>query len=93
MCRFCCGLRIGDVVEAIPPNALACGSGLYPHAVVVSVKPFILISESGDMLWRATQTPADVRRVTGRPVRRTAAFARLDREVEIVLIGDCQECL
>ena len=45
-------MRIGDIV--IPANwdtVLACGSGIYTHAIVASVEPFILVSEQGDMLW------------------------------------------
>ena len=44
-------MKIGDFVEAIPPWALVCGSGRYDRAVVVSVKPFIMVSEQADMLW------------------------------------------
>lgn len=45
-------LAVGDVVEAVPPHGLACGSGVYPHAVVVSIDPFALVSEEGDMSGR-----------------------------------------
>lgn len=30
---------------------LHCGSGVYTHAICVSVEPFAMVSESGDMLW------------------------------------------
>jgi hypothetical protein len=33
---------------------LHCGSGTYARAVVASMKPFVLISEGGDMKWSAT---------------------------------------
>jgi hypothetical protein len=33
---------------------LHCGSGTYERAVVASMKPFVLISEWGDMKWSAT---------------------------------------
>lgn len=45
-------LRIGDLVA--DPNCrtrLCCGSGVYPHAVVMSIDPFIMVSEGTDMLW------------------------------------------
>lgn len=48
--------EIGDLV--VPSNrefVLACGSGTYPRAVVVSVKPFIMVSEEGDMLWQCVE--------------------------------------
>lgn len=47
----------GDLVAAIPPYHLVCGSGVYKYAVVVQIDPMVLVSESGDMLWRATVKP------------------------------------
>lgn len=91
-CKHCGGLRIGDVVECVRGDHLFCGSGTYPHAVVVSVKPFVLVSEEGDMMWRTTQTPRTVRRVAKR-IKRAASFARWEREADSTLIGDCQECM
>jgi len=55
--------EVGDLVEAIYPYQLACGSGIYPRAVLVSVDPLVAVSESGDMLWRATISPENVRRI------------------------------
>ncbi len=55
--------EIGDLVEAIPPWALACGSGRYPRAVLVSVEPFVAVSEQGDMMWNTTIKPEKVRRI------------------------------
>lgn len=72
-------LTVGDLVEAIPPHALACGSGLYPHAVVVSLAPFALVSIEGDMLWTATHKPSTVRSI-GPATNTAAAFARWQRE-------------
>jgi hypothetical protein len=54
-------MRVGDVVQAIPPYALACGSGLYDDAIVCSVTPLVLVSREGDMLWSATCAPHKVR--------------------------------
>ncbi len=58
-------LAIGDVV--IPTRArqekrkvLHCGSGIYTHAIVGSVDPFVLVSDSGDMVWRVTWEPHEV---------------------------------
>lgn len=45
-------MKKGDVV--IPANnqvVLACGSGIYTHAICVSVEPYVMISEEGDMRW------------------------------------------
>lgn len=73
------GLKVGDLVEAVEPHALVCGSGRYQHAVVVSLLPFALVSVAGDMLWTATQTPKTVRRVGVAPDPQ-AAFARWTSE-------------
>lgn len=48
-------MNVGDVViPRDPRNVLACGSGIYTHAICASIKPFVLISEHGDMRWSAT---------------------------------------
>jgi hypothetical protein len=74
-------LNVGDLVEARAGHALACGSGVYPYAVVVSLEPFALVSLAGDMLWTATQNRGTVRRIG--PARNpAAAFARWARECE-----------
>jgi len=59
-------LCIGDFVEAIPPWALVCGSGRYDRAVVVSVKPFIMVSEQADMLW-SRANPDEVKMIGKAP--------------------------
>ncbi len=55
--------EVGDLVEAIFPYRLACGSGIYPRAVLVSIDPFVAVSEQGDMLWNTTIKPEKVRRI------------------------------
>lgn len=55
--------KVGDAVEAIPPFVLACGSGRYDYATVVSLTPFVLSSPQGDMLWESTVTPDKVQRI------------------------------
>lgn len=42
---------------------LVCGSGMYDHAVVASLNPFILVSEEGDMMWRSTVKVEDFEKV------------------------------
>ena len=45
--------KIGQIIA--PKNdsktPLHCGSGMYSCAICVSVEPFVLVSESGDMMW------------------------------------------
>lgn len=57
------GFEVGDLIEAIPPWALACGSGLYRRAVLVSIEPFVAVSEEGDMMWNTNIRPEKVRRI------------------------------
>jgi len=61
--RCSAAFEVGDLIEAILPYRLACGSGIYPRAVLVSVDPFVAVSEAGDMLWRATISPKKVKRI------------------------------
>lgn len=45
-------LMVGDLVRPIGhEHQLASGCGRYDFAIVVSVDPFVLASESGDMRW------------------------------------------
>lgn len=46
----------GDLVsyKTSTGNVLRCGSGWYDKAVVLSVDPFELVSEAGDMRWTST---------------------------------------
>jgi len=49
-------MKIGDIVEpnGIEDYVLACGSGVYPNAVVANIDPLVLISDTGDMRWSAS---------------------------------------
>ena len=42
--------EVGDVVIRTE-GVLHCGTYIYTHAICVSLEPFTLISDSGDMLW------------------------------------------
>jgi len=45
-------LQIGDIVlSRFDKSHLVCGSGYYHSAVVVSLRPFVLISENAEMMW------------------------------------------
>ncbi len=44
-------MKIGDLVRNSKEVKLYCGSGFYPYAVVMSLEPFILVSEKTDMRW------------------------------------------
>jgi hypothetical protein len=55
-------MRVGDVAvpnrqSVIEGRFLRCGSGRYTHAIVGSVEPFVLVSDSGDMVWSCTWKP------------------------------------
>jgi len=49
-------IEVGDIVKPTKESGytLRCGSGMYGAAVVISVAPFILVSEETDMRWSAT---------------------------------------
>lgn len=48
-------LKVGDLVEPKDHRyTLASGACRYPYAYVVSIDPFQLMSEEGDMYWRCT---------------------------------------
>lgn len=54
----------GDIVAGEGNTVLHSGSGIYPCAVVVSVRPPVLVSLEADMLWRATVADMNLRRVS-----------------------------
>jgi hypothetical protein len=43
---------VQDVAIPKPGHLIFCGSGTYKWAVVVSVEPFVLVSQHGDMCWK-----------------------------------------
>jgi hypothetical protein len=49
----------GDLVVPINGKVLHCGTMPYPDAVVVSIDPFVLVSQSGDMVWSVTAKPEE----------------------------------
>lgn len=54
--------KVGNKVEPINyEHTLASGCERYPHAYVVNVSPFQLISERGDMYWSCTVKPEGFR--------------------------------
>jgi len=55
-------MKVGDVVVPTRQShkVLHCGSGMYSHAIVASLEPFVLVSEDGSMLWRTTWQPHEV---------------------------------
>lgn len=45
-------LKVGDIVAPIDANRpLMCSTKVYPHAIVCSLFPFILVSECTEMRW------------------------------------------
>lgn len=53
-------LWIGAIVRpknGMPPHS---GCSVYGAAVVVSLEPFIILSQEGDMMWSATITPDEL---------------------------------
>lgn len=63
-------LRVGDLVnDPKSRTRLCCGSGVYPHAVVMSIDPFIMVSERTDMLWTCQEIEGFVK--VGRASRLT----------------------
>lgn len=85
--------EVGDLIQAIPPWALVCGSGLYDRAVLVSITPFVAVSESGDMMWSATITPGKVLRIgKALPSVLNVAMARFARDFIMEADELCPGC-
>jgi len=76
-------VKVGDVMvprEGPYSGSLACGSGIYTHAILVSVEPFVMVSEEGDMLW-ACATPSNYVALCQASWRaRRKAFARFKND-------------
>lgn len=49
-------LKVGNIVQPLHPQSqpLRSGAEWYPHAIVVQVKPLVLVSEGTDMRWEST---------------------------------------
>lgn len=52
-------MNFGDIVVPIGDKVLACGSGRYDNAIVLSMEPFALVSKAGDMRWGCTVEEKD----------------------------------
>ncbi|MCT9503048.1 hypothetical protein WAI74_13760 [Acinetobacter baumannii] len=79
--------KVGSKVEPIDHRyTLASGCCYYPYAYVVSVEPFQLMSEMGDMYWRCTVSPEGFRVIPSNSVLPEGVLNRMKREF---LIEDC----
>ena len=49
-------MKVGNIVKPTKESGfiLACGSGWYSEAVVISEEPFVLTSLESDMRWEST---------------------------------------
>jgi hypothetical protein len=73
-------INIGDIVRHHNPQGLHCSTQIYGGAVVTSVEPLILVSDSGDMMWHTIKA-ADVHAVGRAPIYAWAnALSRMERE-------------
>jgi len=78
-------MRVGYVVISrdgpwSSKSPLVCGSGMYTHAICVSVEPFVCVSEEGDMMWSCLTQSNYVGLCQAHPKATKAAFARYERE-------------
>lgn len=48
---------IGDIVSRKDGRCLRSGCSDYATAVIISLEPFAIVSETGDMLWQSTVVP------------------------------------
>jgi len=76
-------MNIGDImVEKNGPHGgyLACGSGSYSAAILVSVDPFVMVSPAGDMMWTVQKPENFVSKGPATAEQTRAAFDRYVRE-------------
>lgn len=75
-------MKVGDIlVDKDNIGRLCCGSGIYPYAICVSIEPFAMVSEEGDMLWRCQESHNFTSRGPAPdPEICKAAFDRYERE-------------
>jgi hypothetical protein len=76
-------MKVGDVMTPVKgPHSglLACGSGIYTHAILVSAEPFVMVSEEGDMLWGSQRSADFVALCQAHPEACKRAFDRYERE-------------
>lgn len=74
---------VGDFVTPKPSGIFRSGCSSYERAIVVSIRPFVLVSEEGDMLWSTTIFPSDcVPAGNSTLEERAKAFARWERELD-----------
>lgn len=75
-------MQVGDVMvprEGPESGYLCCGSGTYTHAILVSVEPFVMVSQEGDMMWTCATPSNYVALCRAHPDDAKAAFDRFHR--------------
>jgi len=71
-------MKIGDILVK-NDGYLTSGCFVYTHAILVSLSPFVMVSEGGDMLW-SCEKPKNFHVIgVGSEEETRAAFARWDR--------------
>jgi hypothetical protein len=61
-------------------GVLCCGTGIYTHAICVSVEPFVMVSEEGDMMWSCQKQTDFVALCKAHPDVTQKAFERYRKE-------------
>ncbi len=60
-------LMVGDLVWRKDNHQFRSGCSAYATAIVISLDPFALASEDGDMLWASTVKPDEVEAISRAP--------------------------
>lgn len=56
--------KYGDIISPTSnTEQLRSGCSLYPHAIVISTEPLVLVSEDGDMRWSSTIENMDFKKI------------------------------
>lgn len=75
-------MKVGDVMVARDgplTNWLRSGCEHYTHAILVSVEPFVMVSQEGDMMWSCADPNNYIALCRAHPDDAKAAFDRFHR--------------
>lgn len=75
-------MKVGDVMvarEGPLTNWLRSGCEHYTHAILVSVEPFVMVSEEGDMMWSCADPANYIALCEASTAARRKAFDRFSR--------------
>tara|TARA_R110000772_G_scaffold79172_3_gene169503 strand:- start:2674 stop:2961 length:288 start_codon:yes stop_codon:yes gene_type:complete len=83
-------IKVGSIVKPTTESGeiLRCGMGMYDFAIVISVNPFILVSDCTTMMWSCTVNIEDYYHVGKADDKHMLECVKRDENIEKIYLRD-----